>query len=165
MRGKRGPSDVSTSRCSWSPQPANSSRLIRPPSDSPISVATSPTVTAWPRVSTIVRSIVTAPMIGQRLPWSTAEARTETPTARLEAWRVEGAPQRLDLVPAHARAAHPGIDLEVEGALAAGGPTGDRLRVAEHGGEAKLVELVEQCGLHRHEDDHGAGDPCRSKLR
>src|SRR5207244_11958022 len=71
-RGRRGPSEVNASRCNASPELAYSSSVMRPPpappSASPISVATSPTCTARPPISTMVRSIVTTPTIVQRVP-------------------------------------------------------------------------------------------------
>ena len=88
----------------------------------------------------------------------------ELGVAALEVRRVRRVAHRVDLIPPHARASHPGVDLQVKGALAARGPLGDRPRVAKHWREPEAIELVEQPGLPRHEHDHGAGDPGRAQL-
>src|SRR5438445_3499555 len=79
-RGSRAPRPVRNSRCNSPLQAANCSSVIRWPAASPTSVATSPTATGVAPASTIVRSIVTNPTIGQRAPRRTTVASPLRPS-------------------------------------------------------------------------------------
>src|SRR5207245_10210816 len=83
--------------------------------------------------------------------------RVELRVATLEGRRVGGGADLIDLVPAHARAPHPGVDLQVKGALPARRPLADRRRVAQHRRETESLELGEQRGLPGQDEEDGTG--------
>src|SRR5258706_13356520 len=84
--------------------------------------------------------------------------------APLERRRIDGLAQLLDLVPTDAGASHPGIDLDMEGALAARGPFEDATGVAERRSQVMAGVLGEQLGTGRHENEDRPGDSGPAQL-
>ena len=87
--------------------------------------------------------------------------RMKMRVAALEVRRVEQIGERLDLVPAHARASHPRVDLQVERAAlrSASNPGVDARPVIEHRGQPVRVVGVEHLRSGRQEHEHRARDP------
>src|SRR4029077_19665900 len=86
--------------------------------------------------------------------------------AAFEVRRVDEVRDWLDLVPAHARATHPRVNLPVESAppRAARDPAVDARSVTERRRQPVGLVGVEQIGSGRHEHEHRPRDPRRPQL-
>ena len=95
--------------------------------------------------------------------------RVKMGVAAFEVRRVQQVRDWLDLVPAHARAAHPRVDLQVERAVPhpprpARDPGADARLVTERRRQPVRLVGIEQIGPGRHEHEYGPRDPRRPQI-